>query len=65
MDFLPKDPTSALVEIKEQLYDRLGTLRFCIKDAQKDEYGYLWGEDATMANEIQFLENLLDIIERS
>ena len=64
-EFLSNDPTKALIEVKEKLYDRLETLRFCIKDGEKDDYGYIWGEDATVENEIHFLENMLDIIERS
>lgn len=60
-EFLPKDPTKALVEVKEKLYDRMGVLRTCI--GPFDEYG----DDIKnqMRNEISFLEELLDIIERS
>ena len=60
-EFLPKDPTNALVEVKEKLYDRMDVLRSCI--GPHDEYG----DDVQneMRNEISFLEELLDIIERS
>ena len=64
-EFLPRDPTKALVDVKEKLYERLDILRTCLKDREKDDYGYIFGEDHMMANEVLFLENLLDIIERS
>jgi hypothetical protein len=64
-EFLPKDPTKAIVEIKERLYKRLNILRPYIKDMQIDEYGPLDFTEAAIANETKFLEELLDIIERS
>jgi len=64
-EFLPKDPTQALDEVKEKLYDRLRTLRPFIQNMQIDEYGPLDFTEAAYYNELVFLEDLLDIIERS
>ena len=61
-DFLPKDPVKALVDVKEELYDRLRVLRSCI---QSTDEGIIDPFDIQMMNEIYFLENLLDKIERS
>ena len=61
--FLSKDPAKALKQVTEQLYDRVSTLRQCVPDM--DKIG--WEPDladALMADEITFLENLLDKIER-
>ncbi len=65
MEFLSKDPTKALVEVKEKLYDRLTILRPYIERMEVDDYGPLDFTEAAIANEIKFLEGLLDIIERS
>ena len=65
MEFLTKNADSALVEIKEKLYERLDILRTCLKSADIDGYGYIDLTERQMANEMQFIENLLDIIERS
>ena len=60
MEFLTKNADVALVEVKEKLYDRLHVIRTCLgKDDPIDRL------DFHFVNEIQFLENLLDIIERS
>lgn len=64
-EFLPKDPAKALVEVKETLYERLTVLRTCILDSEKDDWGYIDPFDVQMNNEIEFLERLLDRIERS
>lgn len=64
-EFLPKDPTQALIEIKEKLYERLSTIRGWLENSEKDEYGYLDFADNQLENEAIFLQNLLDIIERS
>lgn len=64
-EFLTKNADTVLVEIKEKLYDRLEILRNCLKGREQDDYGYIDFMDNQMANEVQFLENLLDIIERS
>ena len=60
LDFLPKDPEKAVNDIKEKLYDRLSVLRSCIsKDGPIDRL------DHHFLNEINFLEDVLDVIERS
>ena len=64
-EFLPKDPAQALVEVKEKLYNRLAILRPFIQNMQIDEYGPLDFTEAAYLNELMFLEELLDIIERS
>ena len=65
-DFLHKDPTRAIIEIKEILYGRLQVLRTCVANMAQDEDGkYIDPFDIQMGNEIQFLECLLDKIERS
>ena len=78
--FLPRDPTKAIVEIKERLYDRLHRSRQFI-----DHYGShlsvdrVFGEDQdqdllhreqvgfdrAVHDEIMFLQRILDEIERS
>ena len=68
-EFLTKNADTALVEIKEKLYERMDILRTCLGrvfDPELSDMGY--AADLTerqMMNELQFLENLLDIIERS
>jgi hypothetical protein len=60
-EFLPKDPAKALVEVKEKMYDRLSFLT-------KEIRAYsLYGNETTkqMDKEADFLQKLLDIIERS
>lgn len=64
-DFLPRDSAKALVEVKKALYERLEIMRSCIKDATKDEYGYIDEFDIAVGSEVRFLEDLLDKIERS
>jgi len=64
-EFMPKDPTQALIEVKEKMYNRLGILRSFIKNMEIDEYGPLDFTEAAYYNEAKFLEELLDIIERS
>lgn len=64
LKFLSKDPEKAIVEIKEHAYERLEIMRSCIKDAPKDEYGYIDNYDIAVGSEIAFLEDLLDMIER-
>ena len=54
------DPAKAVVDIKEKLYDRLDTLRSCVsKEGPIDRL------DHHFMNEIEFLQNIIDIIERS
>lgn len=64
-EFLPKDPTQALVEVKEKLYGRLANLRPFIQNMEIDDYGPLDFTEAAYYNEVKFLEELLDTIERS
>ena len=64
-EFLTRDADTALVEIKEKLYERLKILRGCLEGEEKDEYGYLDFYACQIENEVEFLQNLLDIIERS
>lgn len=64
-EFLPKDPTQALIDVKEKLYGRLAILRPFIQNMEIDEYGPLDFTEAAFLNEMTFLEELLDIIERS
>lgn len=60
-ELLPKDPTKALVEIKETLTERL------IKQREYYKVLIVTGIAGSIEvdDEIEFLENLLDIIERS
>lgn len=63
--FLSKDPEKALVEVKEELFDRLNVLRQCLGP---DVYTVGWEANEVeeqMINEVSFLEDLLDMIERS
>jgi hypothetical protein len=64
-EFLPNDPAQALVEVKEKLYNRLAILRAFISDMEIDEYGPHDSTERAYMNEWSFLEDLLDIIERS
>ena len=67
-EFLTKNADTALVEIKEKLYERMDILRTCLGRALDSEYGMGYAADLTerqMMNELQFLEHLLDLIERS
>ena len=64
-EFLTKNADVALVKVKEKLYDRLSVLRQCLGNAEKDDWGYIDHLDHHMANEMEFLQNLLDLIERS
>ena len=64
-EFLPKDPTQALTEVKEKLYDRLSILRPFIERMEIDDYGPLDFTEAAVASEVKFIEGLLDLIERS
>jgi hypothetical protein len=59
-EFLPKDPTQALIEVKEKLYERITILRSCIHPE-----GPIDSLDRHFNNEVEFLSNVLDIIERS
>lgn len=55
----------ALVEVETKILKRLAILHPFIQNMEIDEYGPLdFTEDAYL-NEMEFLEDLLDIIERS
>jgi hypothetical protein len=59
-EFLSKDPAKALVEVKEKLYERIDILRSCISpDGPIDRL------DHHFNNEVEFLTDILDLIERS
>jgi DNA replication initiation complex subunit (GINS family) len=63
-EFLSKNADEALVQVKENLYERLEGLRDYL--AKMAEWGYAASSmEQQMVNEIQFLEDLLDMIERS
>ena len=67
-EFLSKDSTKALKQVTEELYERMDILRTCLGRALDPEYGMGYAADLTerqMMNELQFLEHLLDLIERS
>ena len=66
-EFLTKNADTALVEIKEKLYERLAELRriqkdFAVKSRQEDLWQGIVGQ---CSKEETFLTNLLDLIERS
>lgn len=64
-EFLPKDPAKALVDVKEMLYGRLEVLRTCLGPGYR-QIGYEPDDvEKQMINEIDFLEDVLDMIERS
>jgi hypothetical protein len=63
-EFLDKDPTKALVEIKEMLYERMRSREnYAAQDPLKDQY--YKGLQKGALSEVEFLKILLDIIERS
>ena len=61
--FLPKDPVSSKEQIVEELYDRLSIIRSRLKVTPYGEFDK--GIDCAMQNELYWLEELLDTIERS
>jgi hypothetical protein len=63
--FLPADPASSRDEIVEALYDRLKEVRRAslVKFPLEDEFEL--GINCRLANEAEWLEDLLDKIERS
>ena len=63
-EFLSKNADEALVQVKENLYERLEGLRDYL--AKMAEWGYAADSmEQQMMNEIQFLEDLLEMLERS
>lgn len=63
-EFLNKDPEEALMQVKEKLYERLEVLRICLKDAPVVKNEFIEDYDRAMANESDFIQSLLDQIER-
>lgn len=64
MEFLTKNADVALVEIKEKLYERLRSRRnYAAQEPLKDQY--FKGLQKGALSEIEFIESLLDLIERS
>lgn len=63
--FLSKDRETALVEVKEILYQRKELVERCLLHAMQDDFGYVSLVDGVRASELNFLNDLLDIIERS
>jgi hypothetical protein len=57
--------TNVLLEVETKINGRLAILRPFIKNMEIDEYGPLDFTEAAYYNEMQFLEELLDIIKRS
>jgi hypothetical protein len=57
--------SNVLLEIETKIHKRLAILRPFIKNMEIDEYGPLDFTEAAYYNEMQFLEELLDIIKRS
>ena len=66
-EFLTKNADTALVEIKEKLYERLAEMRRIKHDfALKSRIDPVWeGIVGQCGNEESFLTSLLDMIERS
>lgn len=54
-----KKEKRSVVNIKEKLYNRLDVLRACVTDAPVDRL------DHHFRNEIEFLEDILDWIEKN
>lgn len=67
MEFLTKNADTALVEVKEELYNRLADIRRIKHDfAQKSRIDPVWeGIVGQCGSEERFLSELLDKIERS
>lgn len=64
MEFLSKDPVKALEKIKDELYLRMqGRELYAKQDPLKDPY--YKGLQKGALSEVQFLRELLDMIERS
>lgn len=62
--FLPRDPKDAMFDVREELYERVAIIRSCISGVATPG----WEPDDVerqMLNELDFLENLLDKMERS
>lgn len=65
-EFLPKDPTKALVEVKEKLYQRWSENKDTLESVKDFDNYDVWNfAIKAIKNENKFLENLIDMIERS
>ena len=62
---MQNDPAKTLLEVEIKILKRLDILRPFIKNMEIDEYGPLDFTEAAYLNEMEFLEELLGIIERS
>ena len=63
-EFLSKNPQKALDEVKQMLYDRLESRKiYAAQDPLKDQY--YKGLQKVALSEVEFLKNLLDMLERS
>ena len=62
---MQNDPAKTLLEVEIKILTRLDILRPFIKNMEIDEYGPLDFTEAAYLNEMEFLEELLGIIERS
>jgi hypothetical protein len=64
LNFLSKNPTKAVVELRDILYDRLKDREiYAQQDPLKDQY--FKGLQKGAKSEIEFLRTILDLIERS
>lgn len=61
--FLTKSPDVALVEIKEILYERMKKRNELLDVIPSDDWDH--GYDRGIKDELKFLSELLDLIERS
>lgn len=64
-EFLSKDYEKALLEIKEELYDRLKEVRRTLDVKVDPDDAFNLGIDCAKFNEAQWLSVILDKIERS
>lgn len=64
-NFFSKDPAKALVEIKEALYHRLDDCQHILEDDYERIDLFDAGYDRRVKDEVIFLKNFLDKIERS
>ena len=64
-EFLSNDPAKVLIEAETKIHKRLAILRPFIQNMEIDEYGPLDFTEAAYLNEMEFLEELLDIIKKS
>jgi hypothetical protein len=63
--FLPKDPVALKDELVSALYLRLQDVRRCAKVQVPENDEFELGIDCRIANELMWLEDIIDRIERS